>query len=56
VSVRLLRVDEHPAQGYAALSPSVNEGNPARRLYESVGFVYVDMHGTWAMIRHAQPR
>ena len=44
------------AQGYTALSLSVNDGNPARRLYELVGFVYVEKHGSWTMIRHtAQP-
>jgi ribosomal protein S18 acetylase RimI-like enzyme len=41
------------AQGYAAVSLSVNHGNPARDLYESVGFVYVERHGSWTMIRHA---
>ena len=34
--VGLLEASE--AQGYAALSLSVNHGNPARGLYESVGF------------------
>jgi ribosomal protein S18 acetylase RimI-like enzyme len=43
-------------QGYAALSLSVREANPARRLYESVGFVPVEKHGTsWIMIRQADP-
>ena len=46
-------IDASVAQGYAALSLSVNDGNPARRLYESVGFVYVERHGAWTMIRHA---
>ena len=42
------------AQGYPALSLSVAEHNPARRLYESIGFVAVEKHGsTWTMIRHA---
>ncbi len=42
------------AQGYPAISLSVNDGNPARRLYESVGFVYVGKRGlTWTMVRHA---
>jgi ribosomal protein S18 acetylase RimI-like enzyme len=42
------------AQGYAALSLSVNEGNPARGLYESVGFDYAEEHrGSWTMIRRA---
>jgi len=42
------------AQGYPAVSLSVAERNPARRLYESSGFVPVEKHGsTWTMIRHA---
>ena len=42
------------AQGHAALSLSVNGDNPARRLYESVGFVLVEKHGSsWTMFRHA---
>jgi GNAT superfamily N-acetyltransferase len=42
------------AQGYRALSLSVHDDNPARRLYESVGFVAVEKHGSsWTMIRHA---
>ncbi len=42
------------AQGYPALSLSVNTNNPARRLYESVGFKDIGLHGsTWTMIRHA---
>jgi ribosomal protein S18 acetylase RimI-like enzyme len=42
------------AQGYAAVSLSVAEHNPARGLYESSGFVPVEKHGsTWTMIRHA---
>lgn len=42
------------AQGYSALSLSVNGDNPARGLYESVGFVPVEKHGSsWTMIRHA---
>jgi ribosomal protein S18 acetylase RimI-like enzyme len=41
-------------QGYPALSLSVREANPARRLYESVGFVPVEEHGSsWTMVRHA---
>lgn len=41
-------------QGYAGLSLSVRAANPARRLYESVGFVPVDKHGSsWTMVRHA---
>ncbi len=47
-------VDVSVAQGFSALSLSVAEGNPARQLYESVGFTYVDKHGhTWTMVRHA---
>jgi len=42
------------AQGYAALSLSVNDGNPARDLYESVGFVTVEQRGSSrTMVRHA---
>ena len=42
------------AQGYPALSLTVAEQNPARRLYESVGFVAVEQHGTsWTMVRRA---
>ena len=41
-------------QGYPALSLSVREENPARGLYESVGFVSVEKHGSsWTMVRHA---
>ena len=41
-------------RGHGALSLSVSENNPARRLYESVGFGYVEKHGhTWTMVRHA---
>jgi ribosomal protein S18 acetylase RimI-like enzyme len=41
-------------QGYPALSLSVRGENPARGLYESVGFVCVRTHGSsWTMIRHA---
>jgi ribosomal protein S18 acetylase RimI-like enzyme len=46
-------IEASVAQGYAALSLSVNDGNPARGLYESVGFVYAERHGSWTMIRHA---
>ena len=50
--VRLIAASE--AQGQAALSLSVNEHNPARRLYQSVGFQEVELHGiAWTMIRHA---
>jgi ribosomal protein S18 acetylase RimI-like enzyme len=46
-------VQASAAQGYRALSLSVAEHNPARRLYESVGFVEVEKHGgSWTMIRH----
>jgi ribosomal protein S18 acetylase RimI-like enzyme len=42
------------AQGYAALSLSVNKANPARALYESVGFHPVEERETaMTMIRHA---
>ena len=41
-------------QGYPALSLSVREENPARSLYESVGFVSVEKHGSsWTMVRDA---
>jgi ribosomal protein S18 acetylase RimI-like enzyme len=41
-------------QGYPALSLSVREENPARGLYESVGFVCVEKRGSsWTMIRYA---
>ncbi len=47
-------IEASVAQGYAALSLSVNDGNPARGLYESVGFQPVEKHGSsWTMIRHA---
>ena len=43
-------------QGYPALSLSVREENPARGLYESNGFVPVEIVGSsWTMIRHAAP-
>jgi GNAT superfamily N-acetyltransferase len=45
-------IDASVAQGHAALSLSVNDGNLARGLYESVGFVYVEKRGSWTMIRH----
>jgi ribosomal protein S18 acetylase RimI-like enzyme len=42
------------AQGHPALSLSVSADNPARRLYESVGFVPVELQGSsWTMIRSA---
>jgi ribosomal protein S18 acetylase RimI-like enzyme len=46
-------IDASIAQGYSAISLSVAEDNPARRLYESVGFVAVEKHGhSWTMIRN----
>ena len=45
-------IDASVAQGYAALSLSVNDGNPARGLYESVGFQPVEGQ-VRTMIRHA---
>ena len=48
-------IDASLAQGYAAMSLSVREANPARRLYESAGFVLVKARGTsWTMVRHAR--
>lgn len=38
-------IEASVAQGYGAISLSVAENNPARRLYESVGFVLVVKHG-----------
>jgi ribosomal protein S18 acetylase RimI-like enzyme len=47
-------LDASDRQGYPALSLSVAEANPARRLYESTGFVPVGKHGrSWTMIRYA---
>ncbi|MEO6467999.1 MAG: GNAT family N-acetyltransferase [Acidimicrobiia bacterium] len=47
-------VETSVAHGYRAVSLSVAENNPARRLYESAGFVPVEKHGwTWTMIRDA---
>jgi ribosomal protein S18 acetylase RimI-like enzyme len=41
-------------QDYPALSLSVREQNPARGLYESVGFVTVAKNGSsWTMVRYA---
>jgi ribosomal protein S18 acetylase RimI-like enzyme len=41
-------------EGYPALSLSVREQNPARGLYESVGFVTIEKHGSsWTMVRYA---
>ncbi len=46
-------IDASDSQGYEALSLSVREANPARRLYESVGFVPVETHGSsWTMVRY----
>ena len=42
-------IEASVAQGYAALSLSVNDGNPARGLYESVGFQPVETRA----VRHA---
>jgi ribosomal protein S18 acetylase RimI-like enzyme len=48
----LIEASDH--QGYPALSLSVREANPARRLYESMGFVPVNKLGTsWTMVRYA---
>jgi GNAT superfamily N-acetyltransferase len=42
--------------GHPALSLSVNERNPARELYASVGFVFVSKReSTWTMVRPAAP-
>ncbi len=42
-------------EGHPALSLSVREANPARGLYESVGFVCVETHGSsWTMVRPAR--
>lgn len=47
-------IEASVAQGFVAISLSVAEGNPARDLYESVGFVHVGTYGsTWTMIRRA---
>ena len=47
-------IDSSHSQGYPALSLSVAEANPARRLYESVDFVPVETLGSsWTMVRHA---
>lgn len=47
-------IDASDSQGYEALSLSVREANPARRLYESVGFVPFEKHGSsWTMVRYA---
>jgi ribosomal protein S18 acetylase RimI-like enzyme len=47
-------IEASVAQGYTALSLSVNVDNPARGLYESVGFQPVEKReSSWTMIRHA---
>ena len=47
-------INASDSQGFPALSLSVAEANPARRLYESVGFVPVQKHGSsWTMVRYA---
>jgi ribosomal protein S18 acetylase RimI-like enzyme len=47
-------IEASVAQGHRALSLSVAENNPARGLYESVGFVLVDKHGhSCTMLRPA---
>lgn len=47
-------VEASVAQGHRAISLSVAENNPARRLYEASGFVPVEKQGsTWTMIRDA---
>jgi ribosomal protein S18 acetylase RimI-like enzyme len=48
-------IEASEVQGYAALSLSVNHRNPARRLYESVGFQPVGKprESAQTMIRHA---
>lgn len=54
VGRQLLRelIDASVARGCSALSLSVREENPARRLYESLGFVLVEKHGSsWTMVR-----
>lgn len=48
-------IDASEAQGYVALSLSVNHANPARGLYESVGFQPVGKprESSVTMIRHS---
>lgn len=50
-------IEASEAQGHRALSLTVNHGNPARRLYESLGFEPVGARRETAstMIRHAGP-
>jgi ribosomal protein S18 acetylase RimI-like enzyme len=51
-------IEASMSQGYPALSLSVADANPARRLYESLGFVPVSKRETtWTMVRYAvRPR
>lgn len=50
-------IDASIAQGYEALSLSVNRANPARLLYASVGFQTVDQGETsLTMVRRARSR
>jgi ribosomal protein S18 acetylase RimI-like enzyme len=47
-------IDASVARGHPALSLSVNNDNPARGLYESVGFVPVEQRASsCTMVRHA---
>jgi ribosomal protein S18 acetylase RimI-like enzyme len=47
-------IEASVGQGYAAISLSVANDNPARGLYESSGFIPVGRRGhTWTMIRYA---
>lgn len=47
-------IEASVAHGYPALSLSVAKDNPARGLYESAGFVPVELCGlTWTMVRNA---
>jgi GNAT superfamily N-acetyltransferase len=49
-------VDASVRHGHTAISLSVNEDNPARRLYESTGFVLNEKHGrSWTMVRSMGP-
>jgi GNAT superfamily N-acetyltransferase len=49
-------IDASVREGHRALSLSVAEENPARRLYAAVGFVPVEKHGhSWTMVREATP-
>lgn len=45
-------IDASVARGFSAISLSVNEHNPARRLYESTGFLPTSKQGiAWTMVR-----